>query len=145
VFDSRCGETIDLSSFAQLTEKTIWQAITDSGVTDETWVAQKEVVAGEGILHLYIEPKKSGQNEQDIADRVHENLKQLDPFYAEIEELLGLRPIRVTLLAPGTFQQYTFNKLAAGADLAQLKPPHLKPSQDAMSELLQISNATSSA
>jgi hypothetical protein len=43
-------------------------------------------------------------------------------------EILGIEPVVVTLLPVGAFDAYMKAKVAAGADLAHIKPPHMKPS-----------------
>ena len=56
VFDSRIDGIIDIAGFTRLTEKTVWQAIENSGLAYQDWSVRKE--AGEKpVLHLYIEPK----------------------------------------------------------------------------------------
>lgn len=54
--------------------------------------------------------------------------------------MLGIRPLRVTILPAGSFQRYYENRKKAGADLAHLKPPHMNAS-DAIVEDLVSCNA----
>jgi hypothetical protein len=74
-----------------------------------------------------------------IRQSVHENLKALNPFYADLESMLEVKPLEVTLLPKGTFQAYFLEKQAAGADLAHLKPRHMNPSDEIISDLLRLS------
>jgi len=91
------------------------------------------------VLHLYIEPTANEQRDQQaIEEAVHRALKDLDPEYGDWEEMLGGKPPSVTLLSAGTFQRYTLEKQAAGADLAQLKPTRMKPSDSVISDLLRL-------
>ena len=67
---------------------------------------------------------------------IHEQLKKLDSDYADLETMLGLKPLKVTILPVGAFQTYISKQRAAGADLAHLKPPHINPSEAALDKLL---------
>jgi len=139
VFYSRADDIIDIASIARLTETTIWQAIADAGFKYTDWVARKEYEGGEVVLHLYIEPKgEVDVDVKEIRERIHRNLQRLDPFYAELESLWKMDPLRVTLLPPGTFQRYYLARQREGADLAHLKPPHMNPSDQVLDMLLAV-------
>ena len=47
--------------------------------------------------------------------------------YASFNSIMEINPIRVTLLSPGTFQEYLEEKQAQGADLGHFKPPRMQP------------------
>ena len=129
-FLSRIDDQIDIAGFTRLSEKVIWQAIENSGLAYEDWVARKEVKQGSPALQLYIEPRQNGYaTAEQIAATVHEELKKLDTPYAELESFTGLRPLEVTLLPQDAFKLYKLKQQAAGAELAHLKPPHLNPSE----------------
>jgi hypothetical protein len=72
---------------------------------------------------------------------VHEELQSLNPFYGDLVEFLGIRPLHVTLLRPGTFTHYMGERQAAGADLAHLKPPHMNAPDAVVTNLLRSSEA----
>ncbi len=103
------------------------------------------------MLHLYLELKEKGflngysnnglPSSQKIATGIHERLKALGEDYADVEAMLGLNPLKVTLLPPGTFRRYTAGQRASGADLVHLKPPHVKPSDKVLSSLLECASA----
>ncbi len=136
LFDSRMDGIIDIAGFARLTERIVWHAIEDSGVAYQDWAVRKE--AGEKpVLHLYLEPKQGVKITADKATAlIHEELKKLDSDYADAETMLGLRPLKVTILPHGTFQTYVSRQREAGADLAHLKPPHVNPPETAIEKLL---------
>ncbi|HIC93146.1 MAG TPA: GH3 auxin-responsive promoter [Anaerolineae bacterium] len=139
VFYSRADDIIDIASIARLTETVVWQAIADAGFKYTDWVARKEYEGGEVLLHLYIEPKgEVDVDVKEIRERIHRNLQRLDPFYAELESLWKMDPLRVTLLPPGTFQRYYEARQKEGADLAHLKPPHMNPSDRVLDMLLAV-------
>jgi hypothetical protein len=137
VFESRVDDIIDLADFARLTEKTIWRAIEDAGISYEDWTARKEYIGESPVLHVYIETKDG--DAWDIEQKVHQNLRELDSSYAEVEDILHLSPLKVTLLSEGTFNRYFKERQAAGADLGHLKPPHMNPPTEIMDRLIQMS------
>ncbi|MCX8125870.1 MAG: GH3 auxin-responsive promoter family protein, partial [Dehalococcoidia bacterium] len=65
VFERRADDLIDLGGFIRLTERTIWQAIENSGIRYVDWVARKHV--GERpLLELFIE-LAPGENASESA------------------------------------------------------------------------------
>ncbi|MDD5039454.1 MAG: GH3 auxin-responsive promoter family protein [Dehalococcoidales bacterium] len=130
IFLSRIDDQIDIAGFTRLSEKIIWQAIENTGLDYVDWTARKEV-KNKPTLHLYLELKGKGYaTAEQIAASVHEELKKLDTPYVELESVIGLRPLEVTLLPQGAFQLYKQRQQAYGANLTQLKPPHINPSDD---------------
>ena len=132
VFYSRADNIIDIAGFTRLTEKTIWQAIENSGLAYKDWTARLEN-KGHPVLHIYIEPEKDGQGSDDeIAATIHGQLATLDADYASVDSLLGLRPIKVTVLNRGAFNHYTEVLQSTSGKLGQLKPPHINPSDETL-------------
>lgn len=135
-FQRRADELIDIAGFTRMTEKSIWQAIENANIPYVDWTARKDVFDGKPVLHIYIELKgDSPASEQDVASVVDEQLKLLDDDYTNLESMLGLRPIIVTLLKSGAFQAFMMKRMAEGADLAHLKPKHINPSDQVLSIL----------
>jgi protein-S-isoprenylcysteine O-methyltransferase Ste14 len=139
-FVSRVDDVIDVGGFTRLTEKTIWQAIESSGIPYAEWMIRKEYQGSKPVLHLYLEPRDRAVNEDTVAAEIHARLKEIDPPYKELEEMTGMKPLRVSLLSEGTFHRYFEERQAAGADLAHLKPPHVNPS-DKVVELVHRMSA----
>jgi hypothetical protein len=137
LFLSRVDDMIDIAGFTRLTEKTIWQAIENSGIAYNDWIARKEV-KDKPTLHLYLEPKENGYlTSEQVTTAVHQQLKKLNKPYSELEELLNLQqPLQVTLLPENAFKAYKLAQQEAGADLAHLKPPHINPSDDVIDFLV---------
>jgi hypothetical protein len=141
MFDRRSDDLIDLG-FIRLTERIIWQAIEDTKIPYKDWVAHKEI--GETPrLHLYIELKDSHvASEEDIAKAVYEQIQNnsnglfVYRDLVSLEPLINFKPIRVTLLPQGAFSYFKRIKQAEGAELSQLKPRHINPSDKALSLLL---------
>lgn len=139
LFYARADDIIDLASFTRLTERTIWQALEATGVAYADWVARKEYQDEQVILHVYLEPKDPQLEVDRIRGRLHAALLSLDPGYAELLSMLGMDPLRVSLLPPGTFSRYAAARQAEGTDLARLKPPHMNAPDSVMAKLAAAS------
>ncbi len=136
VFHSKTRDVIDLSSFARLTERTIWQAIQNTGVPYADWTARKEYHNGKPYVYIYVEPKNGSLDAVTLREQVNQALKQLEPTYADIDEMLGLDPLRLELLPIGAFRRFYQARERQGADLADLKPPHMQISDTDLSLLM---------
>jgi len=135
-FLTRIDDQIDIAGFTRLSEKTIWQAIENSGIPYVDWTAHKEV-QDKPVLNLYVELKDSCHaTSQEIALLIHEELKKLNTPYAELESFVNLHPLRVTLLTKDAFHSYKLKQEMAGAELEQIRPPHINPSDEILDFLL---------
>jgi hypothetical protein len=141
VFGSRASDLIDIAGFPRLDEKTIWQAIANTGIRFEDWSARKEYEQNEPNMRLYIELKQE-MDGKELERLIHQELVALNPDYRDLESMLGIRPLRVTLLPAGSFQQYYEKRKASGADLAHLKPPHINASDTIIQDLLTQTKST---
>lgn len=135
VFESRADDLIDIAGFTRLDEKTIWQAIANTGIKFEDWTARKEYEGNEPVVHLYIEPRQEIEV-TELERLVHQKLVTINTDYRDLESMLGIRPLRVTLLSSGSFQRYYEEKKKGGADLARLKPPHMNASDAIIQDLV---------
>jgi len=141
IIRGKVGETINLGSLASLDEKTIWQAIANTGIKYTDWSACKEYEQSQSFLRLYIELKEEREAAK-VANMIDEQLKIVDTDYKDIDAYLRLKPVRVTLLSPGTFQRYMEEKRKEGADLAHLKPTHVNAPEAVIQRLLRLSETT---
>jgi hypothetical protein len=140
VFERRVDGLLDFF-VVRLTEKTIWQAIENTSIPYEDWTAYKE--PGEPVLNLFIELKNGYQSsEADVASIIYKQIMESDNnehraslLDSDFVDAIDFR-VKVTLLSPGTFNNYTSRRQAEGADLAHLKPPHINPSDKVLSLLL---------
>jgi hypothetical protein len=138
----RCDDLIDLASFTGLIdEPMLGRAIYDAGFPYEDWSARKEAGPKGPILRIYLE-LKTEVPEAEVQARIDHNLKVLSPFYADLETMLDMRPLRVTVLRPGTFGAYYRVRQSAGADLAHLKPPRMNAGDAIISDLLRLAGRT---
>jgi hypothetical protein len=140
-FQRRIADVINIAGLAQLDERIMWQAIANTGIEYTEWTACKEYDHNKTFIRLYLELKERKEAEE-IATIIDKQLKQVDTDYKDIDEYLGERPVRVTLLSPGTFGRYTEEKKRGGADLAHLKPTHINPPEAVIQRLIQLSKAS---
>jgi len=140
VFERRADDLLDFF-VVRLTEKTIWQAIEETGIAYADWTAYKE--PGEPVLNLLIELKNGYQcSGADVASAVYKQIMEsdnnthraslLDSSFVDVVDF----KVDVTLLPHGAFANYMSQRQAEGADLAHLKPPHINPSDRVLSLLL---------
>ena len=140
VFERRADDLLDFV-FVRLTEKTIWQAIENTGLAYEDWAAYKK--DGEPVLSLSIELKDGYQgSEADVAAAVRQQIIESDSdrdtkslIRDDFATMIDFR-IEINLLPRGAFANYTAQRQAEGADLAHLKPPHINPSEKVLSLLM---------
>ncbi len=137
VFYARADDIIDLANFARLTEAEIWRALETAGIHYVDWTARKEYQGQRLVLHVYLEPKPPDGDVASIRERLHKALLETDSDYRDLQSMLGLDPLQVTLLAPGTYDRYLRARQAEGADLAHLKPTHTNAPDSIMERLLQ--------
>ncbi|NOZ73187.1 MAG: GH3 auxin-responsive promoter family protein [Chloroflexi bacterium] len=136
----RSDGLIDLAGFTGLIDESmIWRAIHETGMSYEEWTVRKEIIDNDAMLHLYIELREE-LDEDEVKERVHETLKQINPFYADLEDMLEIVPLKVTILSKGSFTAFYLERQAEGADLAHLKPPHMNASDKIINDLLRLSN-----
>ena len=144
VFHRRADDLVDITGFGHLTERVIWEAIENTGIPYTDWTARKEVVGDKPVLHLYLELKDSYiASEQAVIAAIYEELIKLDSVYhyniysayGDPETVLGFKPIQVTFLSQNAFFTYISQRLAEGADLGHLKPPHINSSDEVLASL----------
>jgi len=139
-FERRADDLLDFV-FIRLTEKTIWQAIENTGIAYEDWTAYKK--PREPVLSIFIELKDNYQaSAADIGAAVYEQIINSDSnrdtkslIRDDFANMIDFR-VEINLLPRGAFANYTSQRQAEGADLAHLKPPHINPSDKVLSLLL---------
>jgi len=137
VFQYRADDLIDIGGFVRLDEKTLWQAIFDTGMRHEEWAARKEYDRDHPIAHIYLEPKDNIDG-REAEQLIHQQLKDMDSDYRDVEDMLGKRPLKVTILPAGSFRRYYEERRKAGADLSHLKPPHMNAPEGDIQELTYL-------
>ncbi|MBN2187687.1 MAG: GH3 auxin-responsive promoter family protein, partial [Dehalococcoidia bacterium] len=87
------------------------------------------------VVRLYIELREEiGVTE--LEKLIHEQLASLNRDYSDLESMLGIQPLRVTLVPAGTFQRYYEERKRDGVALAHMKPPHMNASDAIIEDLL---------
>ena len=142
-FYSRLDDIIDLGNFLRLTERGIWKTIEAAGLKYIDWVAQKQTNLAYPTLHLYIELALSERiSEEKVQELIRQSFSTNFSDYNDMKEMLGIEPVDVSLLPAGSFDAYMKAKVEAGADLAHLKPGHMKPSEDVLLNLFNVTKET---
>jgi hypothetical protein len=136
VFEARADRIIDIAGFSRLNERIIWQALESLDIVYEDWMARKEIENGQPVIRLYL--ASDYPHGEQLEARLHEKLEELDADYTDLEEMLNMKPLRLQLLPPGTFARYSQMREAEGADFAQMKPPHMQPSDEIIGAVLHL-------
>jgi hypothetical protein len=144
VFNSRADDFVDIASLGRLTDRIIREAIEGTDIPYVDWVARKEIIDNKPVLHLYLELREGYiAREESLAAAIREQFKKLDRKHrcnlynliGDMETMLGLKPVEVTLLPQGAFSSYISQRQAEGAPLGYLKLPHVNPSDEVISLL----------
>ncbi|MFY9814743.1 MAG: GH3 auxin-responsive promoter family protein [Dehalococcoidales bacterium] len=151
VFEQRADDLIDLG-FMRLTERVIGQALENARIPYHGWMAHKEIAVNPR-LRLYLEMQPGyAASVKELAHTIYEEIKQMDDgLYvykdlASLENLIDFSPIEITLLDAGTFSNYKKIKTGQGADLTELKPPHINPSEEILAQLgIDVARAAEAA
>lgn len=133
----RADERIDIGGFTRIDEATVWRAVSEIEPGIKDWAMRRETVNGATELHMYAEAGASA-NPGEITERLHSSLKSHDPLYADLESMLGIQPLKVTLLEPGTFDRYYDQMRKAGAELMARRPKRMNADDETIGRLLQL-------
>ena len=131
----RVPAIIDIAGFTRISEQGIQSVLDLSGLPVVGWVALKEYTAeNRPYFHLYVEVEKAeflnrAVNTQVLRDLLTTYFKYTDQDYRDLKKILGMDPLKVTILRSGTF---------AGYCAVHGRPPrHMNPDNYAMEALLQ--------
>ena len=111
-FVDRVPQMIDIAGFTRITEKSIQQAIQLSRLPIAAWTAKKEFTENyRPYLHLYVELERSNLINSAISIRILQDqlgiyFRYLDQDYEDLKKILGIDPLKITLLKCGTFEMY---------------------------------------
>lgn len=138
-FLGRSDDRLDIAGFTRIDEKTLWQAVRETGLLVGSWTARTEQRNGKPILHLYAEAE-DGVAQIDAEERLHRALRAEDDFYRDLEDMLGIRPLEITLLPTGTWDRYYDSRLQQGLELHDLVPPRMNSSEHDVSDLVSLAH-----
>jgi len=104
----RCPEVIDLAGFTRITEREMKKVIEGAGVSLTHWTILKDFASDRHpFLHLYVElGQENTVGEAEVKQRIDESFRQVDADYSDLQNLLGMDPLQVTILEKGTFAKY---------------------------------------
>ncbi len=107
----RVPTVIDIAGFTRITENTISEAIRVSGLKLKNWFARKEFLNNRPFLNLYVEFYEEGLETRAISSSVlaeHLNVyfKYFDSDCKDLKKLLGIEPLKITILKCGTLEEY---------------------------------------
>ena len=108
----RVPQVIDIAGFTRITEKSIQQAILLSRLPIAAWTAKKEYSDNyRPYMHLYVELQRSNLINSAISIRILQDqlgiyFRYLDQDYEDLKKILGIDPLKITLLKCGTFELY---------------------------------------
>lgn len=105
-FVDRISNIIDLAGFTRITKSTIDNALGSEDGLISNWVACKEYEECEPKLHLYIECKETEPDSESIKNTINDKLKAFDSDYRDLHTMLGMDPLKVTVLSKGIFEEY---------------------------------------
>ena len=139
-FEGRSDDRIDLAGFTRLDAKTVWEALGRSGYSTQEWTIRKEFEGDTPLLHMYAQID-SNESSAQIASKLHNTIREVDPFYGDLETMLGINALKVTLLSKGSYDRFYDNRQKAGFELEMRTPPKMNAPDEDIAELLAASNA----
>ena len=108
----RVPSIIDIAGFTRISENSIRHAIELSGLTVQQWTAKKEYSPeNRPLMHLYVEMSphsltSSAISTQILREHLSVYFKYVDHDYQDLKKILGLDPLKITILKCGTFETY---------------------------------------
>lgn len=133
----RADKLIDIGSFTRIDEKTLWLALERAGIDYNNWMARKEIEKGEPVLSLYLDSSYK-EDVNSLTKLLHEKLQEVDSAYKDLEEMSGLKPLRVKLLPAGTLSQWENDMLKAGKDFGWVKEQRMQASDEVVEDIMRI-------
>lgn len=121
----RVPTTIDIASFTRITERSIREVIDLSGQPIKDWFVKKEYSRDQKpFMHLYAEIDVSALDytavcEELLTDQLKACFKYFDADYDDLEKMLGIAPLQLTLLKSGALNDYY---QATGNQLLPMNP-----------------------
>ena len=108
----RIPTVIDIAGFTRITQREIEQVLSRSRLPVESWFAVKEYDEdGHSFLDLYVELKSDDEQAavldcQMLQELLSVYFRSYDGDYKDLKRLLGMDPLRITLLKTGTIARY---------------------------------------
>jgi len=124
-FVDRVPTVIDIAGFTRITEDTINDVVRLSGLRISDWVALKEYSKNHRpFLHMLIEVDPHGiesaaLTQQVLIEHLSAYFTYFDSDYHDLKKLLGIEPLKITILRSGTIDAY---QTTTGKTLRRMNP-----------------------
>lgn len=134
----RIPSIIDIAGFTRISENSIQDVVDISGLPIENWIAVKEYTKqNRPMMHMYVEMKSEeimnvALSKEILREHLSIYFKYVDQDYKDLKHILGMDPLKITILKCGTFAAYELQKRKT------LK--HINPSTFEVMELLRFEN-----
>lgn len=108
----RVPSVIDIAGFTRITENSIQHSLELSGLQAVNWFAVKEYTDQKRPqLHLYIELERksllsTAMSREILREQLSVYFKYLDHDYKDLQKILGIDPLNISIVKCGTFEQY---------------------------------------
>lgn len=112
VYLDRIADIIDIGGFTRISEHAVQSVVELSGLDIENWTALKEYTKdNKPFMHMYVELKEDSLASRAVSKEIlKEHLtvyfKYVDQDYKDLQRILGMDPLQITILKCGTFAQY---------------------------------------
>ncbi|MDY3251088.1 MAG: GH3 auxin-responsive promoter family protein [Candidatus Choladocola sp.] len=122
----RVPSVIDIAGFTRITENSIRHSIELSGLQVKDWFAVKEYTKeNRPQLHLYLEMDRSSLTSAAVSreilkDHLSVYFKYVDSDYTDLQKILGIDPLNISIVKCGTFEQY---EKTYGRKIRRMNPP----------------------
>ena len=122
----RVPTIIDIAGFTRITEDSINNVIDMSGLQIYDWIAAKEYnEQNKPFLHMYIELYTHNlgfvaSTKQVLMEHLSIYFKYFDSDYNDLKKLLGMEPLKISVLRSGTLDNY---RMATGKTISRMNPP----------------------
>lgn len=125
-FLDRVPGVIDIAGFTRITENSIQEVISLSGLKIGEWIAAKEFNEdNKPFLHLVVEMEEGASQTMALSRQILEAHLSIyfsykDSDYSDLKKLLGIDPLVITILQQGTFRLF---RQETGISLPRVTPP----------------------
>ena len=122
----RIPTIIDIAGFTRISENLINNVVNLSGLDIKQWIALKEYnQQNRPLLHLYIEMNTGatmnrGISREILKEHMSVYFKYVDHDYNDLKRILGMDPLKITILKCGTFEEY---EKQTDQTIRQMNPP----------------------
>lgn len=132
----RSLDIIDIAGFTRISEQTIQDVITMSKIQITNWIALKEYDDFRPYMHLIIEVQEDSFCDEAIHKKLLKEHLQIyftyfDNDYLDLQNMLGIDPLKITIVRCHTFQEYEA--------MYKRALPRMNPSPHSVQDLLSIS------